>query len=88
MSIIDGARNLDEAKQFFDWALSADIQTLTFTSGTALQVPANKNAQADPNAPDVSTIKLIDYDFATYGNKDKRAELLSKWDNEVSVIPR
>ena len=88
MSIIEGARNLDEAKQFFDWALSADIQTLTFTSGTALQVPANKNAQADPNAPDVSTIKLIDYDFATYGNKDKRAELLSKWDNEVSVIPR
>ena len=88
MSIIEGARNLDEAKQFFDWALSADIQTLTFTSGIALQVPANKNAQADPNAPDVSTIKLIDYDFATYGNKDKRAELLSKWDNEVSVIPR
>ena len=88
MSIIEGARNPEEAKQFFDWALSAEIQTLVFTSGTALQVPANKNAQADPNAPDVSTIKLIDYDFATYGNKDKRAELLSKWDNEVSVIPR
>ena len=27
-------------------------------------------------------------DFKTYGNKDKRAELLAKWDNEVSVIPR
>ena len=28
MSIIDGARNMDEAKQFYDWALSADAQNL------------------------------------------------------------
>ena len=88
MSLIAGARNLDEAKIFFDWALSPDTQTLIFTSGKSLQVPANTKAQADPNAPDLSTIKLIDYDFATYGNKDKRAELLAKWDNDVSVIPR
>jgi len=88
MSIIAGARNLDEAKIFFDWALSPATQTYIFTSGKSLQVPANTKAQADPNAPDLSTIKLIDYDFATYGNKDKRAELLAKWDNEVSVIPR
>jgi len=88
MSLIAGARNLDEAKTFFDWALSPDTQTLIFTSGKSLQVPANTKAQADPNAPDLSTIKLIDYDFKTYGNKDKRAELLAKWDNEVSVIPR
>ena len=88
MSLIAGARNLDEAKIFFDWALSPDTQTLIFTSGKSLQVPANTKAQADPNAPDLSTIKLIDYDFKTYGNKDKRAELLAKWDNEVSVIPR
>ena len=88
MSLIAGARNLDEAKTFFDWALSPDTQTLIFTSGKSLQVPANTKAQADPNAPDLSTIKLIDYDFKTYGNKDKRAELLAKWDNDVSVIPR
>ena len=88
MSLIAGARNLDEAKTFFDWALSPDTQTLIFTSGKSLQVPANTKAQADPNAPDLSTIKLIDYDFKTYGNKDKRAELLAKWDNDVSTIPR
>ena len=88
MSLIAGARNLDEAKTFFDWALSPDTQTLIFTSGKSLQVPANTKAQADPNAPDLSTIKLIDYDFKTYGNKDKRAELLAKWDDDVSTIPR
>ncbi len=38
MSIIDGARNLDEAKQFYDWALSADAQNL------ALQVKAYPGA--------------------------------------------
>ena len=34
MSIIDGARNEDEAKAFYDWALSSDAQNL------ALQVKA------------------------------------------------
>ena len=34
MSIIDGARNMDSAKEFYDWALSADAQSL------ALQVKA------------------------------------------------
>lgn len=88
MSIVEGARNLDEALIFYDWALSPATQTMIFTSGISLQVPANTKASADPDAPDLSTINLIDYDFKVYGNKDKRAELLAKWDNEVSTIPR
>ena len=31
---------------------------------------------------------LIDYNFKVYGDKSTRAGLLSKWDNDVSVIPR
>jgi len=31
---------------------------------------------------------LIDYNFKVYGDKSTRASLLSKWDNDVSVIPR
>ncbi len=88
MSIVDGARNLDEAIIFYDWALSPEVQTMIFTSGISLQVPANTKASADVDAPDLSTINLIDYDFKVYGNKDKRAELLAKWDNDVSTIPR
>ena len=57
-------------------------------SGKSLQVPANTKAQADPDAPDLSTINLIDYDFAVYGDKNTRAGLLGKWDTDVSVIPR
>ena len=88
MSIIAGARNMNEAKKFYDWALSPAIQTLVFTSGKSLQVPSNTKAKADPDAPDLSTINLIDYNFKVYGDKSTRASLLSKWDNDVSVIPR
>ena len=88
MSIIAGARNMKEAKKFYDWALSPAIQTMVFTSGKSLQVPSNTKAKADPDAPDLSTINLIDYNFKVYGDKSTRASLLSKWDNDVSVIPR
>ena len=88
MSIISGARNMKEAKKFYDWALSPAIQTMVFTSGKSLQVPSNTKAKADPDAPDLSTINLIDYNFKVYGDKSTRASLLSKWDNDVSVIPR
>ncbi|MEM1376339.1 MAG: ABC transporter substrate-binding protein [Pseudomonadota bacterium] len=87
MSIIDGARNLDEAKAFYDWALSAEAQNLALQVN-AFQVPSNMSAETSPSAPDMSTIKLIDYDFKTYGSSDERGRLLQKWDEEVSVLPQ
>lgn len=87
MSIIKGARNLDSAKKFYDWALSADAQTLALQVD-AFQVPSNKGAQTSPSAPDLASIKLIDYDFGKYGSSDERKRLLKKWDEEVSVLPQ
>ncbi len=69
MSIIKGARNMDEAKQFYDWALTAEAQNLALQVN-AFQVPSNMGAQTSDKAPDLSTIKLIDYDFKTYGSSD------------------
>ncbi len=87
MSIIDGARNLDEAKKFYDWALSPEAQNLALEVD-AFQVPSNKNSETSPSAPDMSQIKLIDYDFAKYGSSDERKRLLQKWDEEVSTLPQ
>lgn len=87
MSIIDGARNEDEAKQFYDWALSAEAQNLALQVN-AFQVMSNKAAESSPLAPDLSTIKLIDYDFKTYGSSDERKRLLKKWDEDVSTLPQ
>lgn len=87
MSIIDGARNLEEAKKFYDWALSAEAQNLALEVN-AFQVPSNKTAKTSDSAPDMSQIKLIDYDFKKYGSSDERKRLLRKWDEEVSTLPQ
>lgn len=87
MSIIEGARNEDEAKKFYDWALTADAQNLALQVN-AFQVPSNKGAMTSDKAPDMSTIKLIDYDFVKYGSSDERKRLLQKWDEDVSTLPQ
>ncbi len=87
MSIIKGARNQESARKFYDFALSAEAQSLAASVG-AYQVPSNKNATVPSEAPDLDSVKVIDYDHAKYGSKDERSRLLAKWDNEVSTLPR
>jgi iron(III) transport system substrate-binding protein len=87
MSIIKGARNLDNAKAWYDWALTPPAQALGGES-KAYQVPSNKQAKPPPQAPDFSQIKFIDYDFAKYGSSAERKRLLAKWDNEVKNLLR
>ncbi|MDX6750097.1 ABC transporter substrate-binding protein (plasmid) [Geminicoccaceae bacterium 1502E] len=87
MSIIKGARNLEEAKKFYDFALRPEIQTMA-AQARAYQVPSNKQATPPPEAPDFDDIKLIDYDFKKYGSSDERQRLLKKWDEEVAAQPR
>jgi iron(III) transport system substrate-binding protein len=87
VSIIKGARNLDSAKKWVDFALTADVKS---RSGEvkSYQVPSNQNAISPPEAPDVSSIKLINYNHALYGSKAERNRLLKKWDTDVKVLPR
>ena len=87
MSIIDGARNMDEAKAFYDWALTAEAQNLALEVN-AFQVPSNTGAKTSPSAPDMSSIKLIDYNFKKYGSSSERKRLLKKWDDDESVLPQ
>lgn len=87
MTIIKGARNLDSAKKFYDWALTADVQSRA-VEAKSYQVPSNKNAKISPLSPDLSQIKLIDYDFAKFGSSDERKRLLKKWDDDVSTLPQ
>ena len=86
MSIIKGARNLESAKKFYDWALSAPAQGLGAKT-ESFQVPSNKSAVTPPQAPKLTEIKLIDYDFAKYGSSSERKRLLDKWGKEVRTLP-
>ncbi|MEM6988804.1 MAG: iron ABC transporter substrate-binding protein, partial [Pseudomonadota bacterium] len=77
----------DSAEKFYDWALTAEAQTLALQVN-AFQVPSNKGAETSPSAPDLASIKLIDYDFGKYGSSAERKRLLKKWDDDVSVLPQ
>ena len=87
MSIVKGARNLENAKKWVDFALGAQIQILG-ANARSYQVPSNKNAVTPPEAPKLKEIKLINYDFKKYGSSAERTRLLSKWDKEVKVLPK
>ena len=87
MSIIKGARNLDNAKKWYDWALSAEAQALG-ARAKAYQVPSNRGAPIPPEAPKFADIKLIDYDFAKYGQAAERKRLIERWEKEIGLLPK
>jgi iron(III) transport system substrate-binding protein len=87
MSIIKGARNLENAKKFYDWALTAESQNLG-AKAQAYQVPSNRKAVTPPQAPKLTEIKLINYDFVKYGSSAERKRLLEKWGKEVKALPQ
>ena len=87
MSIIKGARNLDAAKRFYEWALTGPSQELG-AAAKQFQLPSNKAAKVDPRVPDFKKIKFIDYDYAKYGASAERRRLIGKWENEVNSLPR
>ena len=82
MSIVKGARNLDNAKKFYDWALTPKAQLLAAQS-KQFQLPSNVSTPVSPLSPKTADIKLINYDFAKYGASAERKRLLEKWDKEV-----
>ena len=87
MSIVKGAKNLDNAKKWYDWALG-EGQAVGAANKVSYQVPSNKNAPIPPQAPKLGDIKLINYDFAKYGSSAERTRLLKKWDDDVSKLPK
>ncbi|WP_061938403.1 ABC transporter substrate-binding protein [Aureimonas sp. AU22] len=84
MSIVKGAKNLENAKIFYDWALSPEVQSKA-AEADSFQLPSNKSATVPPEAPKLDDIKLIDYDFAKYGNAETRKALLERWDREIGA---
>jgi iron(III) transport system substrate-binding protein len=85
MSIVKGARNMESAKAWYDWALSAPVQS-KMKDAKSFQLPSNTTAEIPNEAPRFEDIKLIDYDFGTYGAPDKRKALLERWDKEISAV--
>jgi iron(III) transport system substrate-binding protein len=88
MSIIKGAKNMENAKKWYDWALTPEAQAIGLDAKVSYQLPSNKNAKVSPLAPKFSEIKLINYDFAKYGSSAERTRLLKRWDKEVGTLTK
>ena len=87
MSIIKGSRNLESAKRFYEWALSASAQEMG-AAARQFQVPSAKAAKVDPRVPDFKKIRFIDYDYARYGASAERRRLIARWEKDVNSLPR
>jgi len=87
MSIIKGARNLEAAKKFYEWALTPQAQQFG-AAARQFQLPSNKATPVDPRVPDFKAIKFINYDYAKYGASAERKRLIAKWEKEVNSLPR
>jgi len=84
VSIVKGARHLDVAKRFVDFAISPEGQGTGAASGQN-QVPSNARSALPLAAPDISMIKMVDYDFATFGSPEERRRLLERFDAEIAA---
>jgi iron(III) transport system substrate-binding protein len=85
VSMIKGARNVENAKLFMDWVLSKEGQETAWKEGKAFQILTNVKAEQSPYALDPTKLELINYDFDTYGGSDTRKRLINKWVNDVKM---
>ncbi|WP_435930368.1 ABC transporter substrate-binding protein [Dryocola sp. BD613] len=85
VSILKGARNLDNAKLFVDWVLSKEAQELSWKKGKSYQILTNTTAETSPLSLKLDDLKLINYDMDKYGATDMRKALIGKWVNDVKM---
>ena len=87
MSLIKGARTLEVAKKFYEWALTPAAQEMG-AAAKQFQLPSNKAAKLDPRIPDFRKIKFINYDYAKYGASAERRRLIARWEKDVNSLPK
>jgi iron(III) transport system substrate-binding protein len=80
MGIVKGAKNLDNAKAWYDWALQASTQELgkKYKAYQGLTIKG-----AVPPKPELLQVKLINYNF-DYCGKNKTA-FIDKFSNEIAA---
>jgi iron(III) transport system substrate-binding protein len=85
IAIVKGARNLDNAKKFVDWALGAKAQALA-ANAKQFHLPSNAETPISPLVPKIADIKLIDYDTAKYATAVEHRHLIDRWTTERAPL--
>jgi iron(III) transport system substrate-binding protein len=79
-AILKGAKHLDAAKKWYDWAISADAQALG-PKYKAYQAPTVKGVTL--SHPELLQVKLIDYNLQWSG--DNRNSIVDKFTNQIAA---
>jgi iron(III) transport system substrate-binding protein len=79
MAIVKGAKNMQAAKLWFDWALTAEAQALG-PQFAAYQAPTVKGVEL--SHPELMQVNLIDYDFIWAGTNKKA--FVDRYINEIA----
>lgn len=79
MGIVAGAKNMDAAKKWFDWALEPATQELG-PQYEAFQAPTVNGAEA--SRPELLEVNLIDYDFDYCGSN--KSDFVDRFTNEIA----
>ena len=87
VAVIRGARNAAAARKFVDFALSREGQQIGLDV-KEYAIPTNRNVALPAQVPPMTSIKVIDYDFAKYGSSAERKRLLDRWEREINSAPR
>jgi iron(III) transport system substrate-binding protein len=87
MAIIKGARNLDNARKFYDWALTPEAQRIGLDV-KEFAIPTNRNVALPAQVPKLTEVKVIDYDFGRFGASAERKRLLERWEREINNAAR
>ncbi len=82
MAIITGGPHPDEARAFYDWALTRPAQELANRTKNLL-VPAHAKAEIRAEAAAFANVKTLDVDPAKFGDPELRKRLLSRWQKEI-----
>lgn len=83
MAILRKARNMDNARLFYDWALSPEAQVLPYKV-KQYPFPANRGVPPPPGVPDLAQTTFLDYDYARFGSKTEHAVLLGRWNKDIA----
>ena len=89
MSIIKGAKNMENAKKWYDWALTAEAQAIA-GSGQG-QLPGaveQERADARRRRPSSATSSSSTTTSRSTARRPSGKRLLTKWDKEVSALPK
>jgi iron(III) transport system substrate-binding protein len=86
MSIVGKARNLENARLFYDWALTPESLEIGYAF-SYWQMPAHRDAKIVAHVLDTDSAKLVDTEAGRFGTAERR-RLLDRWDRDVSVLPR